>query len=47
MHSWLFNTKYNLSYQIAVQNLNILGQVVTEKSLTKTSINIGVTDGKK
>ena len=36
MHSWFFNTQYNLSYLIAVQNFKTLDQVVTEKSSTKT-----------
>ena len=38
IHSWYFNTQYNLSYLIVVQKFKILGQVVTEKSLSKTSI---------
>ena len=40
MHSWFFNAQYNLSYRIVVQNFKILGQVVTEKPLMKTSIII-------
>ena len=30
-----FNTRYNLSYPMFVQNFKILGQVVAEKYLTK------------
>ena len=41
INMWLiFNTLYNLSYQIFVQNFNVLCQVVPEKSLTKISIFI-------
>ena len=46
---WLiFNTIYNLSYQMLVQNFKVLCQVVPEKSLTKISIFItfGVRDSK-
>ena len=44
---WLiFNTHYNLSYQMFVQNFKVLCQVVPEKPLTKIYIFItwGVRD---
>ena len=44
----IFNTHYNLSYQMFVQNFKVLCHVVLEKSLTKISIFItwGVRDSK-